>query len=102
MSDSGCPSMRSGAVKVCLLLNTGVCVGTIILRMGLYQFTRCLGEIFHSLMLKPKAVYSKAITTMQGGQHGCGKTLVSIKIPLSLLCLPNSVFISGLDGKAEL
>lgn len=57
MSDSGCPSMRSGAIKLCLLLNTGVCVGTIILRTGLYQFTRCLGETFHSLMLKPKAVY---------------------------------------------
>lgn len=64
MSDCGCPSMRSGAVKVCLLLNTGVHVSAVILRTGLYQFTRCLGEIF--LQLKLNAVYEKVITTMQG------------------------------------
>lgn len=66
MSDCGCLSMRSGAIKVCLLLNTGVHVGAVILRTGLYQFTRCLGEIFHTLQLKLNAVYEKVITTMQG------------------------------------
>jgi len=56
--------MRLGAINICLLLNTGVHVGTIILQTGLYQFTRWLGETFHNHQLKSKALFQKVLVTM--------------------------------------